>query len=69
MSLRLRRVLVPIEDSPSPNRLLAGGVVGSDVQELMRGARLMAPQFVDQGLAVRPPEEHADDVGVDDIRE
>ena len=34
----------------------------------MRSARLLAPQFVDQGLAVCPAEEHTDDVGVDDVR-
>ena len=32
----------------------------------MRGAWLLAPQFVDQGLAVRPAEERTDDVGFDD---
>ena len=35
----------------------------------MHGARLLAPQFVDQGLVVRPAKEHADDVGVDDAWE
>ena len=51
------------------DRLLAGGVVGGDVQDLMRGARLLATQFVDQGFAMRPAEERADDVGVDDAWE
>ena len=67
MSLLLCRVLVALEDGP--NRILAGGVAGSVLQELMRGARLLAPQFVDQGLAVHPAEERADDVGVDDAWE
>ena len=41
-------------------------MVGSDLQELVRGTRLLAPQFVDQGLAVRPAEERTDDVSVND---
>ena len=64
MSLRLCRMRVALEDGP--DRLLAGGVAGGDLQELVRGARLLAPQFVDQGLAVRPAEERADDVDVND---
>ena len=67
MSLCLCRVLVALEDGP--DRLLAGGVAGGDLQELVRGARLLAPQFVDQGLAVHPAEECADNVGVDDARQ
>ena len=67
MSLCLCRMLVALEDGP--DRLLAGGVAGGDLQELMRGARLLAPQFVDQGLAVRPAEERTDDVGIDDARQ
>jgi hypothetical protein len=41
MSLCLCRVLVALEDGP--DRLLAGGMVGGDLQELVRGARLLAP--------------------------
>ena len=67
MSLCLRRMLVALEDGP--DRLLAGGVAASDLQELVRGARLLAPQFVDQGLAVRPAKERADDVVVNDAWE
>ena len=67
MSFRLRRVMVPLEDSP--DRLLVGGIVGGDLQELVRGARLLAPQFADQGLSVRSAEEHADDVVVNDARQ
>ena len=67
MSLCLCRVLVALEDGP--DRLIAGGVIGGDLQELVRGAWLLAPQFVDQGLAVRPAEERVDDVGVDDAWE
>ena len=58
------RVLVTLEDGP--DRLLTGGVAGGDLQEFMRGVRLLAPQFVDQGLAVRPAKERTDGVGVDD---
>ena len=64
MPLRLCRVLVALKDGP--DRLLAGGMIGGDLQELVRGARLLAPQFVDQGLAVRPAEERTNDVGIDD---
>ena len=67
MSLRLRRMLVALKDGP--DRHLAGGVAGGDLQELVRGARLLAPQFADQGLSVRSAEEHADDVVVDDARQ
>jgi hypothetical protein len=65
--LLFRLALVTLKDGP--DRLLAGGMVGGDLQELVRGARLLAPQFVDQGLAVRPTEERTDDVGVDDARQ
>ena len=41
MSFCLCRVLVALEDGP--DRLLAGGVVGGDLQELVRSARLLAP--------------------------
>ena len=58
MSLRLRRVLVLLEDCS--DRLLARGVVGGDVQEFMGGARFLAPQFVDQGFTVRPAEERTE---------
>ena len=65
--LFFRRVLVAFKNSP--DRLLAGGMVGGDLQELIHSVRLLAPQFVDQGLAVRPAEERADDIGVDDAWE
>ena len=67
MSLCLCRGLVTLEDRS--DRFLAGGVFGGDLQELVRSARLLAPQFVDQGLAVLPAEERANDVGVDDARQ
>ena len=67
MPLLFRRALVALPDGP--DRFLDGGVVGGDLQELVRGARLLAPQFADQGLSVRSAEEHADDVVVDDARQ
>ena len=60
-------MLVPLEDSPGC--LLARGVVGADIQELVRGARLLEPQFADKSFVVRPAKERADDVGVDDAWE
>ena len=60
-------MLVTLEDGP--DRLLIGRMVGGNLRELVHGTRLLAPQFVDQGLAVRPAEERADDVGVDDAWE
>ena len=65
--LLFRLVLVALEDGPY--RLLAGDMVCGDLQELVCGAWLLAPQFVDQGLAVRPAEKCTDDVGVDDTRQ
>ena len=50
------------------NRLLAGGVVSGDVEQVTSGTRLQASKLVNQGLAGRPGEECADDVCVDDIR-
>jgi hypothetical protein len=67
VSFRLGRGLVSLEDSP--DFLLAGGVVGGDVQELMCGARLLAPQFVDPGFAARLAEKRTDDIVVDDAGE
>ena len=61
------RALVALEDGP--DHLLSGGVVSGNLQELVRSMRLLAPQFVDRGLAVRPAEERTDDVGVDDARQ
>jgi hypothetical protein len=41
----LCRALVMLEYGP--DRLLAGGVDGGNHHELVRGTRLLAPQFVD----------------------
>ena len=60
-------MLVALEDGI--DRLLAGGVVGGDLQELMRSARLLSSQLVDQGLAVSPAVERADDIGINNAWE
>ena len=51
------------------DRLLAGGVVNGDVEQVVGGTGLQASKLVDQGLAGHPREECADDVHVNDIRE
>ena len=51
------------------DRLLTGGVVSGDVEQVAGGTGLQAAKLMDQGLAGRPGEECADDVCVDDIRE
>ena len=50
-------------------RFLTGGVVSGDVEQVTASMRLQATKLVDQGLAVCPGEECADDVCIDDIRE
>ena len=62
-------VLVPASVEDRSNRLLAGGVVRGDVEQVAGGSGLQAAKLVDQGLAGCPGEECADDVRVDDIRE
>ena len=44
-------------------------MVGGDVEQVTGGTRFQAAKLVDRGLTVRPGEERADDVCVDDIRE
>ena len=60
---------VPASAEDCSDRLLARGVVSGDVEQVAGGTRLQVAKLVDQGLAVRPEEERADDVCVDDIRE
>ena len=60
-------VLASVEDCS--DRLLAGGVVSGDVEQVMGGTGLQAAELVDQGLVGRPREECANDIHVDDIRE
>jgi hypothetical protein len=44
----------PTDGEECPDRLLAGGVVCSDVQELASGARLPTAELVNEGLASGP---------------
>ena len=64
--LGLAFVLASIEDLS--NRLLIGGVVHGDVEQVMGGMGLQAAKLVDQGLVGCPREECTDDVHVNDIR-
>ena len=49
--------------------LLAGGVLGGDVQELPRRALGLATERVDERLAGHAVDEGVDDVGVSDVGE
>ena len=60
---------VPASVEDRSDRLLTGGVVSGDVEQVVGGTGLQASKLVDQGLAGHPREECADDVRVDDIRE
>ena len=66
LALGLAFVLASVEDRS--DRLLIGGVVSGDVEQVMGGTGLQESKLVDQGLAGRPREECADDVRVDNIR-
>ena len=69
MVLALGLAPVPTAAEDHPDRLLAGGMVHGDVEQVMGGAGLHTAKLVDQGLAGCPREERADDVRVDDIRD
>ena len=60
-------VSVSVEDRS--DRLLAGGVVSGDVEQVVGGTGHQVAKLVDQGLVGHPEEECADDIHVDDIRE
>ena len=51
------------------DHLLARGVISGDIEQVAGGTGFQAAKLVDQGLTVRPREECADDVYIDDIRE
>ena len=51
----------------SSDRLLAGGMAGGDVEDLLGGPRTPSAQLVDQGLIGGPRQEGSDDVGVGDV--
>jgi hypothetical protein len=55
-----------VEDRP--DRLLAGGVVRGNVQDLAGGAWLSTDELVNEGLAGGSSEERADNVCINDIR-
>ena len=52
-----------------PDRLLARGVAGGDVEELLGGSRALTSQLMDQGLVGGPRQESSYDVGVGDVRQ
>ena len=58
---------VPASIEDHSDRLLAGGMVSGDVEQVAGGMGLQAAKLVDQGLAGCPREECADDVRVNDI--
>ena len=66
-ALGLAFVSASVEDCS--DRLLAGGVVHGDVEQVTGGTGFQAAKLEDQGLIGCPEEECADDVRVDDIRE
>ena len=66
-ALGLAFVLASIEYRS--DRLLAGGMVSGDVEQVTGGTGFQAAKLVDQGLAGHPREECTDDVRVNDIRE
>ena len=68
MVLVLGLALVPASVEYYSDRLLAGGVVRGDVEQIVGGTGLQAAKLVNQGLAGCPTEECADDVRIDDIR-
>ena len=66
-TLVLAFVLASIEDRS--DRLLTGGMVSGDVEQVAGGMGLQVAKLVGQGLVGRPKEEYADDVRINDIRE
>ena len=66
LMLGLVSVLTVAEDRP--DRLLIGGMVHGDVEQVTGGTGLHIAELVDQGLAGCLKEERTDDVRIDDIR-
>ena len=52
-----------------PDRLLARGMAGDDVEELLSGSRALTSQLMDQGLIGSLRKESSYDIGVGDIRQ
>ena len=69
MVLVLGIALVLASTKDRSDRLLTGGMVSGDIEQVVGGTGLQATKLVDQGLAGRLGEECVDDVCVDDIRE
>ena len=51
----------------SSDRLLAGGMAGGNVEELLGGPQTLVAKLVDQGLVGGPRQEGSDDVGVGNV--
>ena len=68
MVLTLGLALVPASTKDSSDRLLAGGMVHGDVEQVAGGTGLQAAKLVDQGLTGCPREECANDVHINDIK-
>jgi len=51
------------------DRLLTGGMVSGNVEQVAGGTRLQAAKLVDQGQVGCPREECTDDIRVNDIKE
>ena len=60
---------VPASAEDCPDRLLARGMVGGNVEQITGGTGLQAAKLMDQGLVGCPGEECAKDICIDDIRE
>ena len=70
--LHLAGVLVPLcfalgAVKNRPDRLLARGMAGDDVEELLSGSRALTSQLMDQGLIGGPRQESSYDVGIGDV--
>ena len=68
MVLALDLAFVPASIEDRSDRLLAGGVVRGDIEQVTGGTGLQTAKLVDQRLTGCPREECADDVRIDDIR-
>ena len=68
MVLALGLAPVPTIAEDRLDRLLAGGMVRGDVEQVVGGTGLQTTELMAQGLTGCPREEHADDVRINDIR-
>ena len=66
--LTLSLALVPASTKDRSDRLLIGGVVCRDVEQVVGGTGLQIAELMDQGLTGCPREECDDDVRINDIR-